>query len=242
MIITTLDIETAPTTAYTFNLFKANIGINQIIEPGYMLCFASKTHGKRPVEFYSTYADGKEQMVRQAHRIIDESDAIVHYNGTSFDMPHLYKEMSLIGLNPPSPVKEIDLLRVVRKKFRFESRKLDFVAQQFGLGHKVQHEGFGLWKAVMNDDPDAWRRFEKYCVGDVKLTEKLYDKLLPWIDGHPSVPLHGGLEGGCPNCGSMKVQKRGVSRTQVGTFERFQCQACGKWSRGGRSVGRSELR
>jgi len=37
-----IDIETAPSLVYTWGLFNQNIGVNQIVKPGYMLCWAAK--------------------------------------------------------------------------------------------------------------------------------------------------------------------------------------------------------
>lgn len=233
MKITVIDIETAPALVHSWGLFKANIGINQIVKPVEMLCFAAKEHGKRPVEFYSSYNDGREEMVKQAWRIIDESDVVVHYNGRTFDMPHLYREMALLGMKPPSPVKEVDLLTVVRRKLKFESRKLDFVAQQLGLGGKVKHSGFDLWIKVMNDDPVAWEKMKQYCIGDVRLEDRLYERLLPWIDHHPSVPLHDDRDVlACPRCGSGKSEKRGFYYTAVSKYQRYLCKKCEGWYHG----------
>ena len=84
-------------------------------------------------------------MPKGIHGLLNDADAVVHYNGTKFDIPTLNKEFLLHSFNPPSPYKQIDLLRVVRSNFRFPSNKLDYVAQRLNLGKKHEHEGHELW-------------------------------------------------------------------------------------------------
>ena len=84
-------------------------------------------------------------MLEGIHSLLDEADAVCHYNGTKFDMPTLNKEFLVHRMTPPPPMKQIDLLRVVKSQFRFPSNKLDYVAQRLGLGKKKDHEGHTLW-------------------------------------------------------------------------------------------------
>ena len=44
-----LDIETAPNKVYTWGLWNQNIGLSQIIQEGYLLCWGAKWLGKRGV-------------------------------------------------------------------------------------------------------------------------------------------------------------------------------------------------
>lgn len=228
MRILTLDIETAPAIVYSFGLHNQNHSIDQIIQSPYMLCFAAKWHDEDEVMFFK--GDG---MVLEAHRLLDEADMVVHFNGNSFDVPHLNREMWLLGLPPYSPFQPIDLLKVFRKQFRFISNKLDHLVQEAGLGHKLQHSGFKMWPQVMNGDPEAWKLFEEYNKTDVVLTEALYDKTLPWIPGHPNVLLYNELPGqiACPTCGSADFQQRGTRQLATGIYQQYQCNTCGAWFR-----------
>jgi DNA polymerase elongation subunit (family B) len=244
MRILTIDIETRPHATWTWGLFGQYISIGQIEEPGHVICFAAKWLDSPKVIFYSDFHDSHEVMVQAAWDLINEADAVITYNGRSFDVPHLNREFILAGLTPPSPHKDIDLYLVARKAFKFASNKLDWVAQCLGLGGKVQHAGFQLWIDCMNDDPKAWRQMKKYNIGDILLTEKLYFKLLPWIPSHPAVGLYDadGAAVSCPNCGSDKLEKRGFAYTTVSTFQRFVCKKCGKWSRATKRLDSVETR
>src|SRR5688572_1525435 len=72
----TIDIETRPIEARTWGLWGQNIGINQITNPGGLLCFAAKFHGERRVHFHSAWDDGEKPMARSLHNLFDEADAI----------------------------------------------------------------------------------------------------------------------------------------------------------------------
>lgn len=233
MKILHLDIETAPHRVYAWGLWGQDIAISQIEEPGYTMCWAAKWHGKRGLMFDSIHHSGMKAMLQGIHDLIDEADACVHYNGRKFDMPTLNGEFLRHDLKPPATYKDIDLLLTARKRFKLASNKLDYVAQHLGLGAKVKHRGMELWRDCMAGDDKAWREMARYNKQDVALLERVYLKLMPWIDGHPNVALYDEDEPAkCINCGSKKLQRRGYAYTTTQRYPRFQCQNCGKWLRG----------
>jgi DNA polymerase elongation subunit (family B) len=227
-----LDIETSPNTAHVWGLWNVNVSINQILDSGRTLCWAAKWLGDKKIMFDSVHQSSSLEMVTRIHQLLDEADAVVHYNGQKFDIPSLQKEFLLHGLPPASPFKQIDLLRTARRQFRFPSNKLDYIAQTLGLGSKVRHKGHDLWIACMNGEPKSWKVMERYNKQDVILLEKVYHKLLPWIPNHPNVSLYNEAETPCcTNCGSSNLQRRGLSHTKVSTYQRFQCSDCGGWNK-----------
>lgn len=208
-----------------------------LVKPSYMLCFVAKWYGEQDVLFYSLQPPaGKSYMLEAAWQLLDEADAVVHFNGKSFDIPILYQEFLAEDMPPPSPFKQIDLKQVVSKKFRLPSNKLQYVTDQLlDLGGKEETGGFSTWLGCMNDDPEAWARMEKYNRRDVTVLEDVYDRLMPWIDSHPNRNLYQD-EQGCPNCGSADLRKEGHAYTLQGKFQRYQCRGCGKWSRGTKRI------
>lgn len=240
--ILTLDIECSPNLAHVWSLFKQNVSLSQLQETGEVISFAAKWHGKKKVYFYSTFHHGKDAMVQAAYDLVSQADIVVGYNSKNFDMKHLNREFLLAGLTPPAPYQQVDLLLSIRSAFRFTSHKLDHVAQELGLGSKIAHEGHTLWVKCMAGDKAAWARMREYNKGDVVLTEKLYDRVLPWIAGHPNVGLYTGDSEACPNCGrSDQLKPRGYAQTNLTTYQRFRCD-CGKWTRGAHKVSGVQLR
>lgn len=232
-----IDIETRPNLVYTWGLFNQNIGVNQIVEPCRMLCFAAKWEGQDEIEFYSEWDQGQMKMVLEAWRLLDSADCVVHYYGSQFDRPHLYREFLLQGFPPPSPFRQIDLKLAVGKQFKFTSNKLQFVSEILGLGGKEEHEGFPLWSKVINGDADAQERMRTYNMRDVELLDELYQVLLPWIPGHPSRTLY---EPGacCPRCaaGVELMVDSGYYFTKLSKFEQFRCKSCDGYFRSSKRV------
>jgi len=232
-----IDIETAPNLVHVWGLWQQNVGLPQIIDSGYVLCWAAKWLDDEEVMFSSVHLDGRADMLAKIHALMDEADAVVHYNGTKFDVPTLNKEFLLEGLPPPSGVKEIDLLRTARSRFRFPSNKLDYISNALGFGKKVKHIGHELWIQCMAGDAVAWKQMQEYNVHDVVLLEKVYHKLLPWIKGHANHSLYSEDSLVCPSCGGKHYHKRGYQTTQSCKYQRYQCNDCGAWFRDTKNVG-----
>lgn len=240
--ILTADIETTPNLAHVWSLWQQNVSLAQLREATRVFSFAAKWYGESRVIFKSEYHDGYSELVQAAHALLDEADIVVHYNGTTFDVPHLQREFLQAGLTPPSPFQQVDLLRAVKKQFRFPSNKLDWVSQAVGLKGKLSHTGHQLWVDCMAGDEKAWALMKKYNVQDVRLTEELYDKLRPWIPNHPHLGLFVGEDQACARCGSTEQEKRGLKAVGVSLYQQYRCKGCGGWSRGAKALSRMDMR
>ncbi len=225
-----LDIESSPNTAYVWKLFKETIPLARLIESSEVLCWSAKWVGEKKVMFDSIYNSSPKKMLSSIHKLLDEADAVIHFNGKAFDIPTLNKEFLIYGFAPPSPYKQIDLINTARSQFRFTSNKLDYICQRLGLGKKTETD-FKLWIDCMDKDPKAWKKMEEYNKNDVIMLENLYHKLLPWIKNHPNYSLYLQRDTLCPNCGSAHYQKRGYYYTNALRYQRYQCTGCGTWFR-----------
>lgn len=232
MRILHLDIETSPHTAFVWGLFKETVPIQRLIETGRTMCVAAKWHKQSGVKFFAEWQEGHKEMMLALRDMMTEADLVVHYNGDKFDLPTINKEFVYYGITPPAPYKSLDLYKIVRRNFRFPSNKLDYVSQQLGLGAKTQHEGFDLWVKCMEGKETAQRKMERYNKQDVRLLEKLYKHLLPWVNNHPSHALYADSSRPlCSNCGAHHLQSRGYAYTKTMRYRRWECQSCGKWMR-----------
>lgn len=235
MRILLLDIETSPNLAWVWGLFKQNVGINQIKDSGQILCWSAKWLGEDKVMFDSVKKSGRRAMLGRIHRLVSQADILVHFNGDNFDMPTLNREWLLFNFDPPAPYKSVDLYQVCKKRFRFVSNKFDYIAQYLGIGRKVEHAGFELWKGCMDNDRKAWAKMEEYNRQDTALLEPAYLRILPWVTTHPSYGAKEGIAC-CPKCGSESYQQRGYALTAVHKYKRYQCKSCRGWFRGNRTV------
>lgn len=228
-----LDIETAPHQVYVWGMWDQNVQLDRLIEHGRTLCWAAKWYGDHNVECWTEQAanGGHKRMVRKAHKMMQEADIIVTYNGLKFDIPTLNNEFIKYGLDPIKPNKHIDLLRTAKAQFRLASNKLSFLAEYLKLGSKVQHKGFKLWTGCLAGNLDDWDKMIEYNIGDVELLEQVYTRLRPWVKNHPDVAVET-QEEHCASCGSSNVHRRGHRLTKTYTVVRLHCQDCRAWSDG----------
>lgn len=225
-----IDIEWAPALVYIFDPWNVNVTPDHIINDGGLLCFCAHWHGSKEFMFFSEWDDGHDAMAKAALDLLAQADAVVTYNGDKYDIPKLRGAMALAGLTPPPPPTSIDLIRTV-KRFGFLMNRLAYIGPLLAIGKKMKHEGFQLWRSVLEGDPKARKRMTKYCTQDVKLLVSLYKRIVPFIDNHPHL---GDNPGKCGACGSKYVQLRGFRRTKMFKVQRLQCQECGGWSTGTR--------
>lgn len=241
------DIETRPATATVFQL-RGNdwISPDKITDHGGVLGVACRWLDSPEIMWRADWHDGgHDGMIRWFWALQDQADVSVTYNGVNFDVKHMNREYAILGLPRPTPSREIDLLRVARKRFAFLSNKLDYIAQQLGVGAKLEHQGYGLWKGCMEGDPAARALMGQYAKQDVRLTTDLYRRLLPWLDGAANLALWTGQETACPSCGGTNLER--TSRQWVATaqtrYAEYRCGDCGQLTRtnyvGARSLSRT---
>ena len=109
-----------------------------------------------------------------------------------------------------------------------------------GLGAKIKTD-FELWEQVYHGDEVAMQSMVKYCRHDVVLLAQVFEKLLPHVtrlrrlvDGEGTF---------CPYCGSTQLIRRGHARTQAGTFVKYQCIDCHRYTKDKTSdAGKRQLR
>lgn len=226
-----LDIETKPSTAYVWGFYDETVPADRVIDHGGVICVGAKFVGDKGTYLFSEWEHGHKGMLDGIHELMSEADAVVTYNGDKFDLPILNGEFALAGMGPPRPASSIDVYRSI-KRLKLGISKLGVIGPRFGLGEKLKHEGFGLWKGVMAGDPKAQKRMGRYCLQDVRLLEALYKRVLPFIKNHPH--LLGRDHGSCPACGSKRVQSRGWRPTMTQLVQRLHCQDCNSWHEGKR--------
>ncbi len=231
-----LDIETAPSLGWVWAKWETNV--IDFKQDWYVLSFGYKwaTDKKVTVKGLDDYPGYKrdpendKQLMKDLWALLDEADVIIAHNGDKFDLPKVNTRFLTHKLTPPAPYKTVDTLKIARSVFQFDSNKLDDLGRYLGIGRKLPHTGFHLWKGCMSGDKDSWKLMKKYNGHDVELLEELYYILRAWHKTHPNVNT--GQNGVCPKCGSADVMKRGFSYTLLRRKQRFQCKSCAGWWEG----------
>ena len=242
------DCETRPMASFHWAARDQNISPAQVLDSGGVLCWAAKWLHESKVRFASDHHDGHEAMVAGIHKLLDAADIVIGYNQVSFDDRRMAVEFRRCGLPVPSPVRSLDLLKAVRSRFGFPINKLQSVAVELGVGSKLNHTGWDLWRQCITDENGQpylgptplgggsarhWKRMAQYCRQDVKLTEAVYYKLREggWIKNHPHLGLFDGNVTGCGTCGG-KLIAAGTTPTPTATFQLWRCETCGTLARG----------
>lgn len=230
MKILALDCENSYIIGGIWSIWNVNVSLDQMLDYGHMLCWSAKFLGSKEKIEYRRIGD--RDFLKRLRELLDECDSVLTYNGKRHDIPIINREFIKNGFNPPSPYEHIDLLETVKKQFKFPSNKLQHVVTELELGSKMEHEGFQLWIKCLQEDEKAWSVMERYNKQDVRLLEKTYNKLLPWITSHPNHSVYSESTV-CPNCGGKHGEFRGYYRTKTQKYRRWHClnPKCGKWAR-----------
>ena len=174
---------------------------------------------------------GYENIIKEAGIICNTADELVGHNGDKFDLPWIRTRCLFHDIDLFPNYITIDTLKLARNKFRFNSNRLNYIAQYLGIGKKIKTE-FDLWKdIVLNKSETALNKMVAYCKQDVKLLEEVHQKL----KNHERAKTHYGVANGkdkrtCPECGGNKVHITKYRVTALGTkMAQYQCQGCGKY-------------
>jgi hypothetical protein len=231
--ILVLDIETAPALAYIWSLYdNGPIPLDRLKSPSRILCWAAKYVGER-TEHQGDERGGRKAMLATLRDLLADAEAVVTYNGSRFDLPRINGELVANRLKPVPKPTHIDLYQTV-KGLGMMSGKLQYVAEYLDIGAKLKHAGFSMWRAICErNDVKAWDRMLRYNMQDVRLTERLYKRLAPYIHNHPRLRPSGSRPT-CEACGSTRLQSRGYRYTRMYKIHRYQCQSCGHWPEGKR--------
>lgn len=236
------DIENSPNSAYVWSLFQEVTSASFIDNPWHMLCWGAKWLGDKKimssalVDFPKEYKKDPENdkfVLQELWNLLDQADICIGHNLRGFDVRKANARFIMNGMKPPSPYKVVDTLLVARRNFMFTSNKLNDLSKYLGLGEKIDTGGFDLWKQCLAGEKKAWRKMVRYCKQDIVLTEKVYKKLLPYMENHPNLGVYTGVETSeaCPKCGSTNIIKQGFSYTNVYKYQQYSCKDCGGWHR-----------
>lgn len=235
--ILVFDVETFPSIAATFGRFNQTIGHNNIIREGGAIVSASwKFYGDTEINSVvmtpeEAIKDDDTRIVCELYEAFEQADAVVAHNA-GFDMGVFKARLALHRMPMHKTVKVIDTYKI-SKGMRFNSRKLDSLADYFNAGRKVTHEGINLWIRCMNGDPEALNDMRVYNEQDIVLLEEVYN----CIKAYDNKPVNLGQyfndnEQHCPACGSTDIASTGnLVYTEVSSFDEVRCNSCGHRSR-----------
>lgn len=227
------DIETSPNIGLFWEAgYKKNIDYSNIIQERAIICICYKWEDEK--EVYSLQWDAKQNdktMLQKFIEVANLSNELVGHNGDKFDLAWIRTRCLFHKIDMFPKYTTIDTLKVARSKFKFNSNRLNYIADFLGIGQKIKTE-YSLWKDILlKKDKVAMAKMIKYCKKDVVLLEQVFKTLRNHIEPktHYGV-IFGEDRGSCPECGSDAIIKRGYGILASGLKKvRYQCTTCGKY-------------
>ncbi len=224
------DLETSPNVVLSWRVgYKINIDSENILKERAVICIGYKwQHEAKPHVITWDKKQDDKAMLAKFLKEANKADELVAHNGDKFDLPWFLTRCAYHGLATFPSYKTADTLQWAKRRFNFNSNRLNYIAQFFGIGGKL-HTEFGLWKAVcLENSPQALARMSKYCAHDVVLLEKVWERLSALVP-HKT---HAGVASkqdkwSCPHCASEDVCLYGTRFSAHGTRStRVQCKQC----------------
>jgi hypothetical protein len=224
------DIETSPNIVYSWRIgYNLTLTPDNIIDERKIICISYKWEDSDKI--YSLKWDKNQcdkQMLIDFIEQANQADELIAHNGDRFDIKWIRTRCIFHRIPMFPQYKTLDTLKKAKNGFNFNSNKLDYIAQFLGVGAKVKHSGFDMWKKVMKNDPEAMDEMVNYCEGDIIVLEDVYFTMQNYIktNTHNGV-INNNLKYSCPNCGSEHSELLKNNVTAMGTIKRLmECNDC----------------
>jgi len=217
------DIETS------YNIVKSwRVGYNMTIQPGdiikerKIICVSYKWLGEDVVyNWHWDHIQDDFELLVNLIEVLNQADLIVAHNGDGYDLPWIRTRALQHGIPMRPNYKQFDTLKVARRKFNFNSNKLDYISEYLGFGNKIKTD-MSLWDdIILRHSDEALLQMIEYCNKDVVLLEKVYNKLV-FHEGpmyHLGV-LNGGLKTSSPYSTGGEIQFSHTTTTPTGAIKR----------------------
>lgn len=203
------------------------------------MSFSAKWLGEDEI-FYEECRNSKDKvLIEKLVYLLNEADVVVAHNGDKFDLPKIKGRALVHGIDPPSPYRTVDTVKVARKNFGFSSNSLEYLSDVLDLKVKKKNHkkfpGWELWLECLKGNEEAWKEMREYNIDDVIALEEIYLKMLPYINNHPNVSIKNNNNNDdervhCSKCSSDDITWQGYAYTNVGKYHRYKCNSCGGWS------------
>jgi len=211
--------------------YKMSLGHHNIIFDSAIICICWKWEGQKKV--YSAEwdeGDDKALLIKFMEAAM-KADEIVAHNGDRFDEPWVRTRCMANGIDCPPKFQTYDTLKKARKYFKLPSNTLDFIGKRY-LGEGKSPMAFEDWNLIIKplipkfcgfeiEMPKSYHKamdkMTKYCKKDVRLLERAFHKLQPYVEHNQ----HAGSAAGygrysCADCGNDSPNLDKIYYTKAG--------------------------
>jgi len=212
------------------------------IYPGYIICFSCKEYGKPKIKTYSALTHPGKNITddRKLVKVIGEElygvDLHIFHYGARCDAKFIRTKLQEYKLPLiPTPLNYVDTCEIAQRELALKSNSLAALAQFLKLEEQKMPVTEIEWQLAFTGHATTLKKVEKRCASDVRLTELVYEEMLPLCSKHPAITklrqdgLVKKFPKNCPRCGVSAIQSNGVRLTASGRYLRWRCRnlSCG---------------
>lgn len=225
------DIENLPNKGYFFQLRnEMPIPIQFVMKEHSIISIAYKFYGEKekgvisiadfPDKLKKDPYDDSGVVKKFVEEILSQADYVVAHYGDRHDTPMLHTRCLMNNIPAPKPIPTIDTWKLIRKHFKLNTNKLDHIATWLGLGNKHSMSAID-WVNCAHGDVKAINKMAKYNMQDVLLLEKVFQKVLPYVE----TKIYRQPDQ-CPHCHSTKLKVYGEYFTKTARKIVLRCIKC----------------
>lgn len=228
------DIEQAPATYASWKTNPDYLPHYMQMTPPFIASWAAKWYGNKTIysERVSMMAAREQNDYWPVYKLADllrEADVVIGHAVEKHDLNKIRGKVTKYDIEPlPPSIRSIDTLTIIKRDLGYDYNGMEALCKDWDIpvGKKI---GMANWHKVLKGDVAALKLLQEYNKADIISTEAIFEKIKPHVRRLPRLVDGPGFQ--CPVCGSEDLQKRGFHRTQVSTFQRWQCKNCGRYSR-----------
>jgi len=218
------DIETSPNVVYAWRIgYNINLQPHDIITERRIISIHYSWENEDTVH-YLTWDKNQcdKKMLTEFIKVMNQADEIIGHNSDRFDEKWIRTRCIYHRIPAMPKYKSLDTLKKAKFGFNFNSNKLDYIAKFLGVGAKVEHSGFDMWKGVMENDKEALQEMVTYGNGDVVVLKDVYYAMQRYIKQNSHVGVFNNkMKYSCPICGNEEVELYKNEVTTLGTIKRI---------------------
>jgi uncharacterized protein YprB with RNaseH-like and TPR domain len=203
---------------------------------GIVLCVGFKEVGKGEAEVLNILDYSKGDLIEAERkllknvtkRLLDSEIWLTHF-GTWYDIPFLntrllYHRLPII---PPSH-PHVDTWKISKNRLKLRNNRLITISEFLGTKEEKNSIKPEQWIRALGGHRASMDYIVEHCRRDVEVLEEAYMLLRPLTPNHPHMGVDGKV---CPICGKAELRKEGYRLTRTRRYRRYQCKACGAWSK-----------
>ena len=226
------DLEVSPNIAFSWRAgAKQFISHDAIIRERAIICVCWKWEHQKTVYSLEWNAGDDKTLCEEFLKVALQADELIAQNGDRFDV-RWFNTRCLFHRLPPAPAwKTVDTLAIAKKRFLFNSNRLDYMGK-FLLGQGKAETDYQMWTDIcLHNSKKQMKRMVDYCKDDVRLLQEVWELMQPWHGNKTHSGVHLGLEKWtCPHCASENVKVSKTTTTAHGTVKKqMKCGDCGRY-------------